>query len=118
VGGEGLRQDATATDATAAALADLEGECDPAWVQEEESRAEAVVVEQVVESHAVVDLGPVRRLREWAVRAAAKLREEEEMMEVPEWAPEWAQSLTFPFEDVVGVCDWFLGLKRRGPGEG
>jgi ParB/RepB/Spo0J family partition protein len=89
-----------------------------AAMNEEPEHAEMVdgdevrtVIEQTVVSSAVVDLGPVRRLREWAVAMNEWDAEGSEPSPpmpdgVPEWATEIWPALTFR------VCDWVLALKK------
>ncbi len=74
-------------------------------VDKEEVRT---VIEQTVESSAIVDLGPVRRLREWAQSVIES--PEEGVLECPEWLPEWVEGLGC--FNVRQACDWVLGLKK------
>jgi hypothetical protein len=56
-----------------------------------------------------VDLGPVRRLREWA-SGRDLIMPGEDLEGHPEWVVgKWDG-------DVVAICDWVLGLKK-GPSD-
>jgi len=110
--------------AVSRALADIDGEPDPAWVAEELSRPEAVVVEQSMERTTAIRMEEVVRLRAeaqaWLDRpltleeltskesADERDRQHEEMLS--RW-PEWAKRDHLFLEDVVDVCDWVLSLK-------
>lgn len=93
------------------ALDALDGDPDPDCDLSEEVQT---VIEQRMESRAVIDLGKVRRLREWAV---ARLAWEERPIKAPRedpptfppGAPDWA--LGVDPEKTIEVCDWVLGLK-------
>ena len=79
----------------------LEGEPDPDCDLGEEVQT---VIEQRMESRGWIDLGKVRRLREWAENAEAG-------DDFPDWLPEWVATSEVYFETVRDACDWVLGLK-------
>ncbi len=64
------------------------------------------VIEQGLERCAMVRIGEVERVREWAARGIAGDEPEGE-----EWLPKWAASASVYYEDVQRVCDWVLGLR-------
>ena len=106
------------------ALAALDGEADPAWVAEDLSRAEAVVVEQVLERNTVIRMDEVVRLRaeaqawlerplpleELTSKEATEERDRKHAEMFSRW-PAWARQDHVFVEDVVAVCDWVLSLK-------
>lgn len=88
-----------------AALAAADGAPNPGVDLEPEAET---VIEQVMESRAFVDLGPVRRLRGAAAGLVGSGMEWEDYIDA---TPEWVKQAALPAEDVVVICDWFLALK-------
>lgn len=88
------------------ALGALEGEPDPDCDLGEEVQT---VIEQGVESRGWIDLGKVRRLREWASGEIDRERMVALGGPIPDWVPSWAQECLF--RETVAVCDWVLSLK-------
>jgi hypothetical protein len=112
--GDEVTDPADGTDLTDERVAAAVAACDGVGGEVPEERAE-VVIEQRMEMSAWVDLGPVRRLREWAVGEVAAIEASGVMWDglypegmVPKWMDDWS----IPPEDVVAVCDWVLGLKK------
>jgi ParB/RepB/Spo0J family partition protein len=97
-----LVEPAEVTRAKAAVLEEPEH---PEMADKEEVRT---VIEQTVESSAIVDLGPVRRLREWA--QAVIDSPVDGVLDCPEWLPEWVEGLGC--YNVRQACDWVLSLKK------
>ena len=84
------------------ALDALDGEPDPDCDLAEEVQT---VIEQRMESRGVIDLGKVRRLREWAGERPGFIADTDVREGVPKWV------IGQHGEDVVEICDWVLGLK-------
>lgn len=97
----------TAADPVQKALDALDGEPDPSCDLSEDAQT---VIDQRMESSAVIDMGKVRRLREFA--AACEAWDEDggtPAPAVPPGLPGWVEMVGSA--RTVEICDWIIGLK-------
>jgi hypothetical protein len=72
----------------------------------EEPEAETVI-EQRMEHWAMIDMGAVRRLKNWANAT------DSDPMKAPEWLPKWAKDLAMGgyWQEIDQICNWVISLK-------
>lgn len=97
----------TAPEPVQKALDALDGAPDPSCDLSEEAQT---VIEQRMESAAVIDMGKVRQLRRFAQALEEwDMETERPDIETPEWLPSWVEMIGS--ERTLEICDWIIGLK-------
>lgn len=75
---------------------------------EDDGEEPQVVIDQQLESHAVVDMGRVRQLKAWLQDTDADLNS------APDFVPKWCQEVIIEggWERAVEICEWIEDLKH------
>ena len=98
----------------ASAVADLDGEGDPDYDEDEApgpvatpGNEDGVKIEQTFKHSAMIDMGAVKKLAMWAVSSDA------DPNTAPEFVPGWAKDLAYEgnWNRIDQVCNWVVGLK-------